>query len=355
MNKLSPPPRSRGLAAAAIAVASLGLLLIGVLGETVRASMTSQELRTVSASIIGVGIFLSALTIWIAVSAMRQSFTATRETMADQTLRAREAADRSRQRAFVTFGLTSALVFAFGLIQLVLMNDGNIQKTFLRWDLMKESAYDIAQAFIVNIRLAIYSQVLVLVFGLVLAVARMAPGAAGAPVRALAIAYIDLMRAIPAVIVLYLIGFGLPLTNLPIVSSLSPEGFAVIALTLTYSAYVAETYRSGIESIHPSQWSASRSLGFTYGQTLRFFILPQAVRIVIPPLLSAFIALQKDTSLVNVIGTLDAFNQAKFYASSNFNLSSVTVVAILFVVITIPQTRFVDWMLERSAVGRRRG
>jgi polar amino acid transport system permease protein len=115
------------------------------------------------------------------------------------------------------------------------------------------------------------------------------------------------------------------------------------------------TYRSGIEAIHPSQWSATRSLGFSYAKTLRYVILPQAIRNVIPPLSSSFIGLQKDTALVNVIGTMDAFNQAKYYTSSSFNLSSVTVVAILFFVITIQQTRIVEFLLARSARMRNRG
>jgi polar amino acid transport system permease protein len=247
------------------------------------------------------------------------------------------------------------LMVAFFLVQMLLFNDGKIQKTFLRWDLMKASAIDVALAFGVNIKLALVSQVLVMLVGLLLAVARLTPGKAGAPIRFMAVAYIDFFRAIPAIIILYLVGFGLPLTGLPLVSRISSEWFAIIALTLTYSAYVAEIYRSGIDSIHPSQWSASRSLGFSYLQTLRFFILPQAIRIVIPPLLGAFIALQKDTSLVNVIGTMDAFNQAKFYASADFNLSSVLVVAILFFVVTIPQTRLVDWMLARSLEKRKAG
>lgn len=236
-----------------------------------------------------------------------------------------------------------------------LLNDGKVQKTFLRWDLMAASAVDILRAFLVNVKLAVIAQILVMTIGLFLAVARLTPGKAGAPVRFLAIAYIDFFRAMPAIIVLYLIGFGLPLTGLPLVSQVSPEWFAIVALTLTYSAYVAETYRSGINSIHPSQWSASRSLGFSFMQTMRWFILPQAIRIVIPPLLGMFIGLQKDTSLVYVIGTLDAFNQAKFYASASFNLSSVLVVAILFVIVTIPQTRFVDWMLARGVEKRKRG
>ena len=139
-----------------------------------------------------------------------------------------------------------------------------------------------------------------------------------------------------------------PLPYLPILKDLAPESYAILALTLTYGAYVSEVYRSGIESIHWSQVAASRSLGLTYFQTLRYVIVPQAARRIIPPLLNDFIALQKDTALVNVIGSVDSFNQAKIIASNHFNLSPVTTVAILFIAITIPQARFVDKMIERD-------
>lgn len=349
MSSLSPAPRSRPFAAIALTTSLMLLFFVGVLGGSVRADITTAALDNFSIGVLALGFGAGAITLLIALTALRLSMKASNETRAGNVLAARASADQSRQYSFVTLGLASAVFICFALVQLVLMNNGNVQQTFLQWALIQESALDIASAFMVNIKLALIAQAIVLVFGLFLAVARMAPGRAGAPLRIMAIAYIDLMRAVPAIIVLYLIGFGLPLTNLPLVSTLSPDWFAILALSLTYSAYIAEIYRSGIASIHPSQWSASRSLGFNYLQTLRYFILPQAIRIVIPPLLSAFIALQKDTSLVNVIGTLDAFNQAKFFASSSFNLSSVTVVAILFVVITIPQTRFVDWMLQRAA------
>ncbi|MBB5539139.1 amino acid ABC transporter permease [Rhizobium giardinii] len=305
-------------------------------------------MKTISLWLIVVAMAAGALVLLMAGWSMTLAMRANRQTRADNILAARSSAAASRQDAFIAFGLSLAVLAIFCFVQLLLQNDGKLQQTFLQWQLMRESAVDVLQAFAVNVKLAVISQILVLVIGLVLAVARMAPGKAGAPIRFMAVAYIDLMRAVPAIIVLYLIGFGLPLTNLPVLASLSPDWFAIIALTLTYSAYVAEIYRSGIASIHPSQWSASRSLGFSYVQTLRWFILPQAIRLVVPPLLSTFIALQKDTSLVNVIGTLDAFNQAKFYASSSFNLSSVSVVAIVFVVLTIPQTRYVDWRLARA-------
>ena len=150
-------------------------------------------------------------------------------------------------------------------------------------------------------------------------------------------------------------GFGLPLTGLPLIGNWPPEWYAILALTLTYGAYVAEVYRAGIESVHWSQVAAARSLGLSFFQTLRFVVVPQAVRRIIPPLLNDFISLQKDTALVNVIGAVDAFNQAKIVASNHFNLSSVTTVAFLFVLITIPQARFVDRLLEREARRTRAG
>src|SRR5262249_17397504 len=154
------------------------------------------------------------------------------------------------------------------------------------------------------------------------------------PVRALAIAYTDIFRGLPAIINVYLIGFGISLSGLPYAKDWAPETFAIIALTMTSSAYVAEVYRAGIESIHRSQTAAARSLGLSHGQTLRFVTVPQAVRRILPPLLNNFIGLQKDTALVNIIGSLDAFNQAKIIASSQFNLSAVSTVAFLFVLIT---------------------
>ncbi|MCB6179456.1 amino acid ABC transporter permease [Rhodobacter sp. Har01] len=352
---LSPPPPSLGLAVVALLVAVAGLLVIGITGGAVRAGVSDPGLHGLASGALYVALAAGAVTLWLGARSLTLALQSRADLARSEILAARASAARARDSALIVFGLTLALMIGFFLVQMILFNDGKIQKTFLRWDLMTESAADVARAFLVNLKLALIAQVLVMIVGLFLAVARLTPGRAGAPVRMLAIAYIDLFRAVPAIIVLYLIGFGLPLTGLPLISKVSSQWFAIIALTLTYSAYVAEIYRSGIDSIHPSQWSAARSLGFSFPQTMRFFILPQAIRIVIPPLLGAFIALQKDTSLVNVIGTMDAFNQAKFYASANFNLSSVLVVAILFVIITIPQTRFVDWMLERSLEKRKRG
>lgn len=344
---LSPPPRSKGLAVAAVTISLLLLAVVTVTSVNIASGISDPGLRLFSRIFGGLSVATCLFVCWRAATAFRSSVKSGHQQAEGNIIPSRVTADLARQESFVTFGLVLTVLIAYGFVQLICMNDGNIQKTFLRFDLMGASLGDIASAFRVNIFIAVASEIIVLVFGLMLAVARMLPGKAGAPLRMLATGYIDLMRAVPAVIVIYLIGFGLPLANIPFLSHLPREIFAILALSLTHSAYVAETYRAGIEAIHPSQWSASRSLGFSFGQTLRFVILPQAVRSVVPPLLSAFIGLQKDTALVNVIGTMDAFNQAKFYASSNFNLSSVSVVAVLFVIITIPQTRLVDWLLKR--------
>jgi polar amino acid transport system permease protein len=255
---------------------------------------------------------------------------------------------RGANSAWITLG-SSLPVSILSLFALFLIaNDHAVQSTFFDVSFMVQSLSDVTKAFTNNIIIAVAAELFVLVFGLFIAIARMAPGQAGRPIRWLATAYVDVFRAVPSIIVIYLVGFGLPLANVPVLSEMSPMWAAILALTLTYSAYVAEVFRAGISSIHWSQVSAARSLGLNYGKTLRFVIIPQAFRRVSPPLLNDFIGLQKDTALVTVIGTVEAFTQAKTYASNYFNLSSVTVVAVLFILITIPQTRLVDRLLERD-------
>lgn len=236
----------------------------------------------------------------------------------------------------------------------LLANDQAVQRTFFQPAMFSRSWLEVTKAFGRNILIAVVAELIVLVWGLVLALARLAPGRAGRPIAALATAYIDAFRAVPAIIVIYLVGFGLPLAHFPVLSSLSPTGAAILALSLTYGAYVAEVYRAGIESVHWSQPAAARSLGLSHGLSMRYVVVPQAIRRVIPPLLNDFIGLQKDTALVTVIGTVDAFTQAKIYSSNYFNLSSVTVVAALFILVTIPQTRFVDRLLARDQRRRSR-
>jgi polar amino acid transport system permease protein len=267
---------------------------------------------------------------------------------------ARHEAASGREHAHTAMGYGLAILICAGLVWFTTANDGAITTTFLRWEFLRSSFANVLDAFWINVEVAVGAQLLVLVVGLVVAVMRLLPGRAGRPLRWLAIAYVDTFRAIPSIITLYLVGFGLKLAQVPVFKDLSPVWLAIIALTLTYSSYVAEVYRAGIESIHPSQWAAARSLGLSYGMTLRTVIVPQAVRRIVPPLLNDFIGLQKDTALIGVMGVTDAFAQSRLTASNVFNLTPVIVVAVLFVLITIPQARYVDRLLakEQTRTGR---
>ncbi|HET6643522.1 MAG TPA: amino acid ABC transporter permease [Gaiellaceae bacterium] len=200
--------------------------------------------------------------------------------------------------------------------------------------------------FQTNLKLMVIAEALVLVFALAVAVVRGLPGRAALPFRALAVVYTDFFRGTPLILVLFMIFGGLPALNLAVISDLSFFTSGVIALTLVYTAYVTEVYRAGIESVHPSQRMAARSLGLTYTQTLRLVILPQAIRRVVPPLLNDFIGLQKDTALVTVIGVTEAVAQANFYASDYFNYAGLTVAAVFFVILTIPLARFTDNLIR---------
>ncbi|MER3554975.1 MAG: amino acid ABC transporter permease [Meiothermus sp.] len=265
---------------------------------------------------------------------------------AGDLITARVASAEARDWAQAAMGWSAAVLIVFLAVQFLLANDGAVAATFFRLELITGSFWLVLQAFWKNVWMFCVAEVFILIWGLIIAVARMIPGRAGSPIRFLATAYTDAFRGLPTIISIYLIALGLPLANVPWVKDWQPEWLAILALTVSYGAYVAEVYRAGLDSIHPSQWSAARSLGLSFGQTLRFVIIPQAVRRIIPPLLNDFIALQKDTALVNVVGVIDGFNQAKIIASNRFNLSAVTTVALLFMVITIPQTRFVDRLLE---------
>lgn len=261
---------------------------------------------------------------------------------------ARVTRSEARNQCWIAIGYTFALLIAVLAVQFLLANNQAVAKTFFFAPLIVETFPLVLKSFWVNIELFVMTEVLVLIWGLVVALAMFAPGAAGKPLRIIATAYVDVFRAIPAVLVIYLVGFGVPLTGVPILKDFSLMAFVVVALTLTVGAYVAEIYRAGIQSIHWSQTAAARSLGLSHMQTLRFVILPQGIRQIVPPLLNAFIALQKDTALVSVVGVVDSFNQSMLIAANHYNLSSVTTVAALFIVISIPQSRFVERMMQRD-------
>jgi polar amino acid transport system permease protein len=191
------------------------------------------------------------------------------------------------------------------------------------------------------------SEAFILVLALLLAVIRGLSGPVFFPLRALAIAYADFFRGVPTILVITLLGFGAPALQLSAVPT-STTFWGIVALVLVYTAYVSEVYRAGIESVHPSQAAAARSLGLTHGQSLRYVVLPQAVRRVIPPLLNDFIGLQKDTALVGVLGSIEAFKQTQIDQAATFNFTSGLCAAVLFVAVTIPLARFTDWLVARD-------
>ena len=200
--------------------------------------------------------------------------------------------------------------------------------------------------FQTNIKLMVVAEALVLVFALVIAVVRGLPGRAAVPVRVVAVVYTDIFRGVPLVLVLLIVIGGLPALNAGFISDLSLFSSGVLAITLVYTAYVTEVYRAGIESVHPSQRMAARSLGLSYMQAMRFVVLPQAIRRVIPPLLNDFIGLQKDTALISVIGLTEAASQAGFYATDYFNYAGLTVAAVFFIILTIPLARVTDYLIK---------
>jgi polar amino acid transport system permease protein len=220
--------------------------------------------------------------------------------------------------------------------------------TFLSWDHFKASIPSVLRGFMTNLSLMFVAEACVLVWGLVLALLRSTRSTVMAPLRWLTIGYIDLFRAIPGLVLIYMVGFGIPIAGIPWVGGWSLYQLAVLALTILYGAYVAEVYRAGIESIHWSQSAAARSLGLSHAKTMRFVVLPQAIRRVIPPLLNDFIGLQKDTAFIGIIGVIDGFRRAQIYAGQHFNLTSFTGLALCFVVITFPMTRFTDRLLKRD-------
>jgi polar amino acid transport system permease protein len=208
----------------------------------------------------------------------------------------------------------------------------------------------------VTVQLMLISEALVLVFALILAVIRGLPGRAAMPLRGLTVVYTDVFRGTPLLLVGLILSLGLPGLGLPVLSNLSPFQYGVAALTLVYSAYVTEVYRAGIQSVHPSQRMAARSLGLGYAQTMRHVILPQAVRRVIPPLLNDFIGLQKDTSIIYVVGAAEMILQAQNYSSSFFNLTSYVVAAMFYIYMTIPLARFTDHLIaQREKLERAQG
>jgi polar amino acid transport system permease protein len=257
----------------------------------------------------------------------------------------------------VAIALASTVVFFVLVVFAITHAPGwhEVRRTFFDWGEFKATLPEISRAFLLNVKIFSIAEVLILVVALVVAVIRSLPGPVFFPLRALAIAYADFFRGVPTILVIAILGFGAPALALRGVPT-STTFWGIVALVLVYTAYVSEVYRAGIESVHPSQEAAARSLGLSRWQAMRYVILPQAVRRVIPPLLNDFIGLQKDTALVGVLGAIEAFNQSQIDVDATFNFTPYLVAAFLFVAITIPLARFTDWLIlrdrrRRQAVG----
>ncbi len=225
------------------------------------------------------------------------------------------------------------------------------RSAFLNGHYFSQDFGEIAHAFLLNVKIFCIAEPIILVLALGVAVVRSLPGPAFFPFRLMAIAYADVFRGIPTILLILMLGFGMPSLGISWMPT-SETFWGIVALVLIYTAYVSEVYRAGIDSVHPSQEAAARSLGLSRFQGLRYVIVPQAVRRVIPPLLNDFIGLQKDTALVSVIGSVEALNQASIDASASFNFTSYLVAAVLFVAITIPLTRVTDHLIERERARR---
>ena len=259
-------------------------------------------------------------------------------------------------RRSVAVAILSTAVF-FTILAVVITHAPGwpeVRRTFFNWHEFRSTFPDIARGFKLNVKIFCIAEAFILVVALVLAVLRTLPGPVFFPIRALVIIYTDVFRGLPTILVIAILGFGAPALGLKHVPT-STTFWGIVALILIYSAYVSEVYRSGIESVHPSQEAAARSLGLSRWQTTRRVILPQAVRRVIPPLLNDFIGLQKDSALVGTIGAVEAFNQSQIDANATFNFTAYLAAAALFVAITIPLARFTDWLVARDRRKRQAG
>jgi polar amino acid transport system permease protein len=252
-----------------------------------------------------------------------------------------------------TWVAVASTALFFAVIAFVVVNSpgwsapGGFKQAFFNGAIFIDSLPRILDAFLLNVRIFMIAEVLVLGLALVLAVMRSLPGPVFAPLRLLAVSYSILFRGLPTILVIYVLGYGMPALELQGLPD-SDLFWAILALTLVYSAYVAEVYRAGIESVHPSQTAAARSLGLRRGQAMRYVVLPQAVKRVLPPLLNDFIGLQKDSALVGALGVLEGLRQATISQASSFNFTPFVSLALVYVVITIPQVLFVDWLIRRD-------
>jgi polar amino acid transport system permease protein len=263
---------------------------------------------------------------------------------------------RNRERHHLEEGAKGALIAAgstvvvIGLVLWwVLASEAwpAVQKQFFDPDHFREVFPDVAGGFWLDVQMFVVAEVLILGFALVLAMIRSLRGPAFFPLRVLVIIFIDLVRGIPIILLILVLGFGIPALQLSGVPN-SPLFWGVATLVISYSAYTAEVYRAGIESVHESQRMAARSLGLTQVQALRYVLVPQAIRNVIPALLNGFVSLQKDVALVFVLGVREGVREAQIDVARTFNYTGYIAATVLFLLVSIPVARFTDWYTERD-------
>jgi polar amino acid transport system permease protein len=261
----------------------------------------------------------------------------------------RQASRKAIGRKKALIATLSSIVVIGSLIRLIVTSPGwqSVKDTFFDWSYGGEVLGAVAKGLVVNIRLTIIAAIMIGIFAMILALLRTSRSAALTPFRILATAYVDIFRGVPLLLVILLIGFGVPALRIEGLTN-SVLILGTTAVVLTYSAYVAEVIRSGILSIHPSQRAAARSLGLSSSQTMRHVVLPQALKRVVPPLLNDLVALLKDTGLVSILGVTDAVRAAQIASSRTFNYTPYVTAAILFLLITIPLTRYTDRVLAKS-------
>jgi polar amino acid transport system permease protein len=262
---------------------------------------------------------------------------------------AREAVRRQRSRRGALVAALSSVVVLGGLALFVVTRPGwpDVRETFFSWDVFVESFPGVLEGFWLDVKLFVIVEIVVLIAGLVVAVVRTTRAAALFPIRLLATVFTDVMRGVPVILVVYLIGFGIPALGVTGVFA-DPVFLGGFALALCYTAYVAEVYRAGLDSVHPSQRSAALAVGLTENQAMRHVIAPQAVRRVVPPLLNDFISLQKDVALVSILGPQEAFRVAQIDAASDFNYTPFLAAALLYLAVTVPLARIVDRQQARA-------
>lgn len=263
---------------------------------------------------------------------------------------ARRASRRSQNTRRIVVAVVSSVVVIGGLIAIIGTSKG--------WPVVQETFFDVSygievfpavlKGFWLNVRLLVICSIAIAVLSMLLALARTSRAAALTPFRLLATAYVDVFRGVPLLLVILLIGFGVPALQLEGISTVDVFWLGAAAVTLSYSAYVAEVLRAGILSVHPSQRAAARSLGLSQSQTMRFVVLPQAVRSVAPALLNDFVSLLKDTGLISILGVVDAIRAAQIEASQSFNFTPYVVASLIFLVVTVPLTRLTDRVLLRQ-------